>query len=175
MHDGVTVRPLTAEDLAPYKALRDEMLALHPDAFTSDAETERQKPASNYFARFGSVHAVDGPFTLGAWRGTRLVGAITCERDGRRKVRHIGHVVGMMVCADVRGHGVGRALLDACIARAREADELELLTLSVTSSNVAAVRLYERAGFERYGRLPRAIKLGATYHGKDLMVLALRP
>jgi ribosomal protein S18 acetylase RimI-like enzyme len=175
MDDGVSVRPLTAEDLEPYKALRDETLALHPDAFTSDAETERQKPASNYFARFGPAQPGDGPFTLGAWQGPRLVGAITCEHDGRRKVRHIGHVVGMMVCADARGHGVGRALLDACIARARETDGLELLTLSVTSSNVAAVRLYERAGFERYGRLPRAIKLADTYHGKDLMVLALRP
>ena len=80
----------------------------------------------------------------------------------------------MMVCAEARGHGVGRALLEACIARAREADGLELLTLSVTSSNLAAVRLYERAGFEPYGRLPRAIKLEDTYHGKDLMVLALR-
>ena len=69
--------------------------------------------------------------------------------------------------------GLGRALLDACIAEARLADGLELMTLSVTATNTAAVRLYERAGFTRYGRLVRAIKAGDQYHDKDLMALKL--
>ena len=42
--------------------------------------------------------AADGgwPFTLTAWQGSALCGAITCERDERAKVRHIGQVVGMI-------------------------------------------------------------------------------
>jgi hypothetical protein len=39
---------------------------------------------------------------------------------------------------------------------------------------VAAERLYGRAGFVRYGRLERAIRVGASYHAKDLMMLLLR-
>lgn len=169
-----SLRPLTGADLPAYKAMRDVMLAQHPEAFTSDAETEAAKPAHSYLARLGDGVADSGRFTLGAWLGERLCGAITCERDERIKVRHIGHVVGMMVRADVRGLGLGRELLDACIAQVRRAPGLELLTLSVTSSNAAAVALYRAAGFERYGRLPQAIKLGDHYHDKDLMVLVLR-
>jgi RimJ/RimL family protein N-acetyltransferase len=36
------------------------------------------------------------------------------------------------------------------------------------------VRLYERAGFTRYGTLPRAIRVAGRFFDKDLMVLNLR-
>jgi ribosomal protein S18 acetylase RimI-like enzyme len=171
MAPELLVRDVAADNLPAYKALRDELLALHPEAFTSDAETEQAKPASSYRARIGVGDSAR--FTLGAWVGERLVGAISCERDERVKVRHIGHIVGMMVRAEARGRGVGRALLNACIAQARDARGIEMLTLSVTASNASAVALYEGAGFKRYGRLVHAIKLGDTYHDKDLMVLSL--
>jgi len=35
--DDVVIRALGAADLADYKRLRDDMLAAHPEAFTSDA------------------------------------------------------------------------------------------------------------------------------------------
>ncbi|HJV60009.1 MAG TPA: GNAT family N-acetyltransferase [Albitalea sp.] len=167
------IRPLREAELAAYKDLRDEMLELHADAFTSDAEGERSKPAASYRVRLAAPGR-EGTFTLCAWTASeRLIGAVSCERDERAKVRHIGHVAGMMVRAEARGFGVGRALLDACIARARQVPTMELLTLSVTSGNATAVALYESAGFRRYGRLVRAIKLGDAYHDKDLMSLAL--
>jgi ribosomal protein S18 acetylase RimI-like enzyme len=169
-----SLRALGGDDALAYKALRDEMLARHPEAFTSDAPTESAKPAASYLARFGDDAGGSRRFTLGAWIGPRLCGAISCENDDRVKVRHIGHIVGMMVREESRGRGLGRALLEACIARARRAPGLEMLTLSVTSHNAAAVALYRAAGFDRYGRLPHALKLGNDYHDKDLMVLPLR-
>ena len=169
----VDIAGLTVADLPAYKALRDRMLAAHPQAFTSDATTENLRPASSYSSRLGFERPEGGHFTLGAWRDRRLVGAISCERDARLKVRHIGHVVGMMVREDLQGRGIGRALLEACIARARAAAGLEQLILIVTSGNTGALRLYRAAGFEHYGTLPRAIKLGGRYHDKDQMVLVL--
>lgn len=167
------IRPLAASDLPAYKALRDEMLELHPEAFTSDAPTERARPAAAYLPRLGLDRPDGGQFAIGAFLGDTLVGALSCERDNRLKVRHIGHVIGMMVRPQMRGRGLGRGLLDACITRARDVAGLEMLTLTVTSSNQAAVALYEGAGFRRYGRLEHAMKLAGTYHDKDLMVLQL--
>jgi ribosomal protein S18 acetylase RimI-like enzyme len=173
MTDRPQIRALVAADLPAYKALRDEMLALHPEAFTSDADTEQAKPPASYLSRIGAERADEAFFVLGAWQHDALIGAIAYERDPRLKVRHIGHLVGMMVRTEARGHGVGRALLEACVARAKRVPHMELLTLTVTSSNAAAVALYEAIGFKRYGRLVHAIKLGDAYHDKDLMVLAL--
>jgi ribosomal protein S18 acetylase RimI-like enzyme len=79
----------------------------------------------------------------------------------------------MMVATGSQGGGVGRSLLEACIAEARHAKGLEMLTLSVTESNSGAVRLYDKAGFVRYGSLPHAIRVEGRYYTKLQMVLTL--
>ena len=172
MASETEIRRLVAADAPAYKRLRDDMLDGFPDAFTSDAETERAKPDSAYIARF-EAEGDPARFSFGAWCDGQLVGAITCERDARVKVRHIGHIVGMMVSPAARGQGVGAALLSACIACARQAGGMEMLTLSVTSTNSAARSLYAKAGFRGYGLLQRAVKLGDAYLEKELMALTL--
>ena len=173
MAEPVEVRALAADDLDAYKALRDSMLAAHPEAFTSDAAAEHGRTAQRYLPRLGLDQPDGGQFVLGAWQAQGLVGALGCERDLRAKVRHIGHLIGMMVRTDLQGAGIGQLLLSAGIATARRAQGLEMLTLTVTASNASAVRLYERAGFTRFGSLPRAIKVEGRYHAKDHMVLIL--
>ena len=167
------VRRLDADDLRAYKALRDEMLRAHPDAFTSDAASERLKPPHAYLGRLGLDRPEGGHFLLGAFAGSSLVGALGCDRDARPKVRHIAQVVGMMVRAEWRRQGVAGALLQACIDDARAAG-VETLTLSVTAGNHGAERLYERAGFERYGLLHDAIRESGRSHDKALMALKLK-
>jgi RimJ/RimL family protein N-acetyltransferase len=168
----LAVRELHTSDLDAYKALRDHALAHNEEAFTSDAAAEAQRTARSYAARLGNDDT--RAFTLGAFRGDRLVGAVTCDHDARVKVQHIGHVTGMMVHADEQGRGVGRALIDALIERAGADDELHQLTLNVTAGNDVAERLYERSGFVRYGTLPRAIRVGGRFFDKHHMVLNLR-
>jgi RimJ/RimL family protein N-acetyltransferase len=168
----LALRELASADLPAYKALRDHALAHHEDAFTSDAATEALRNAQSYAARLGA--GGDGGFTLGAFRGDLLVGAITLERDARSKVRHVGHIVGTMVHASELRRGVGGALLDGLIARAGADDGLHQLTLTVTAGNEAAERLYARAGFVRYGTLPRAIRVGGRFLDKHHLVLSLK-
>ena len=169
----LTIRRMATRDLRAYKALRDSMLEAHPEAFTSDALTERHRRADDYVPRLGLERPEGGHLMLGAWRDDALLGAVALERDERTKVRHIGHVVSMMVRESARGQGIGRALLDALIEAAREPAGLEMLTLTVTEVNAGAVRLYERSGFSRFGTLHKAIKVGGQYHDKVHMVLYL--
>lgn len=162
---------MLAPDLPAYKALRDLMLARHPEAFTSDVDTEIQRDLSYYSCRLSGG---DTLFTLLACEGRQLLGALTCEREQRPKVRHIAHLVGMMVTPAHQGTGIGGALLDAALARLRAERGLALVTLSVTRSNDRAVKLYESRSFERYGRLPGAIRLtDGREMDKDLMLRKL--
>jgi ribosomal protein S18 acetylase RimI-like enzyme len=169
----IAIRPLRFDELGAYKALRDAMLAEHPSAFSSDAAESAGRSADSYRDRLGLERPAGGHFTLGAWDGDALVGAISCEREGRVKVRHIGHLIGMMVRRCAQGRGVGRALLNECIALARRADGLEMLTLTVTAGNDPAIALYASVGFVRYGSLPRAIRVDGEYFTKDQMMLVL--
>ena len=172
--DADAIRLLAAADLPAFKDLRDEMLAAHPEAFTSDAAEERTKEPTDYLQRLGLDRRERGQFVLGAWRGEHLVGAIGCERERRRKVRHIGHVIGMMVRPEARGQGIARDLMQGLIGECRRTEGVELLTLSVTAGNLPAVRLYESIGFSVYGNLRRAIRLeNGQYHDKLHMVLPL--
>ena len=172
MAEAFEIRRLAFADLRAYKALRDEMLEAHPEAFTSDAPTERHRRADDYLPRLGLDQPDGGHLLLGAWDSSGLTGAIGLERDRRLKVRHIGHIVGMMVRERSRSRGIGGALLDALLVEARAA-ALELLTLTVTEGNDSAIRLYERTGFMRFGLLQKAIKVGEQYHAKVYMARSL--
>jgi ribosomal protein S18 acetylase RimI-like enzyme len=57
------------------------------------------------------------------------------------------------VAPQARGHGVGRTLLQACMARARR-DHGALIALHTTPVMGAAQRLYLRQGFEVLRELP---------------------
>ncbi len=177
MSEPLKVRLLAESDLAAYKRLRDQMLTRHPDAFTSDAETERARDAQSYRSRLSGGGNGTCLFTLVAVVGAdpELAGAISCERELRAKVRHIAHVAGMMVAPNFQGRGIGRELLEAAMRLLSKQDSIELITLSVTSSNKVAVRLYESCGFSLYGRLGGAIKFpDGSLLDKDLMSRRLR-
>lgn len=171
----ITVRPLLEPDLIGYKALRDAMLAGHPEAFTSDADTESRRDLASYRSRLAGGCNGGTLFTLLALDGARIVGALTCEREPRRKVQHLAHLVGMMVADTHRGRGIGRTLLAEALDRLRATAGVAQVTLSVTAGNRAAIGLYESAGFVRYGRLPDAVRLpDGRRLDKDLMLLRLQ-
>lgn len=178
---ATTIRKLGPADLGAYKALRDEALRLHPEAFTSDHQTQRSRTPESYLGRLGLNEPLGGSFLLGAFTAgqpmPRLIGSVGLERETKLKTRHTATLIGLMVLPAFTGHGVGRALVEACIAQARQAQGLEVLLLSVTASSERVVMLYERAGFERYGLLPRAIRIadarGERYFDKAQMLLRL--
>ena len=86
---------------------------------------------------------------LVAERGGRIAGfCIGYRAPGGR-----GHIITLDVRAEDRRTGVGKALLEATIARMRQAGVSET-TLEVDVDNTRAIGFYERLGFERRGELP---------------------
>jgi ribosomal protein S18 acetylase RimI-like enzyme len=80
----------------------------------------------------------------------------------------------MYVDSEHRGRGVGRALLEALIERARALPDLRQIQLSVTASQAAARRLYESLGFVPYGREPASLRVGDEFIDEDHMALDLK-
>ncbi|WP_295638118.1 GNAT family N-acetyltransferase [uncultured Methylibium sp.] len=175
-----TIRKLGPADLGAYKSLRDEALRLHPEAFTSDHQTQRTRTPESYLGRLGLNEPLGGSFLLGAFvdgpQVPQLIGSVGLERETKLK-RHTATLIGLMVLPAHTGHGIGRALVAACIAEARRAQGLETILLSVTASSARVVQLYEQAGFTRYGLLPRALRIadarGERYVDKAQMLLNL--
>lgn len=171
---GTTIRALTTADWDAWWALRLRALADHPDAFGSDLEeTLADEPAARERFAPNVKDARNQLFGAFADEGT-LIGVAGLVGNHRRKTRHRVYIWGVYVVPDARGTGVARRLLGACIDHARETEGVLQVHLTVASHNRTAIRLYERLGFERYGREPRALILrDGTAVDEDLMVLML--
>lgn len=99
------------------------------------------------------------------------VGSVYCMRDSETTAR----LRVLLVEPAARGHGVGNALVNACIEFAESAGYRELV-LWTTSAQTGARRIYERAGFELVEQDPQHLfghdvqgqhwrrALGATGH-----------
>lgn len=86
--------------------------------------------------------------------------------------RHCGSLgIGMLPA--YRGRGVGRRLLDACIAKAW-ATGITRIELEVREDNARAIQLYERFGFAHEGLRRRAMCVDGVYHDTFAMSL-IRP
>jgi ribosomal protein S18 acetylase RimI-like enzyme len=162
------VRRLVPDDAQAYRALRLRAFRDHPEAFTTSYEELQQQPLSESEQRLRAQHMK----WWGAFVDGRLCGYVGLERETRTKNRHKATLLGMYVEPEAAGRGIGRALVDALLAQAR-IDGLESIVLTVTETNSAAVKLYERCGFRSFGIEPHAIKVGGRAFAKNHMVLLL--
>jgi ribosomal protein S18 acetylase RimI-like enzyme len=174
---GLRLARVAPAELGAYKALRDEGLRLHPEAFDADVELERTRPPESYIGKLGLSEPLGGTFLIGAWVGPQMVGMVGLERRSLPKLRHSADLSSMMVMPSHTRMGVGQRLLEECIALARQAIGLELITLKVSTGNPAAIKLYERAGFKACGVVPHAVKLcdasGKVWYGDRLTMAML--
>jgi ribosomal-protein-alanine N-acetyltransferase len=92
--------------------------------------------------------------TWGAWQGSRLAGFVVLNFKGP----FVGYVQLLGVAADLRGQGVGAALLahaEECIF-ARTPN----VFICVSSFNTSAQRFYARLGYQSCGRLDNYLVAG---------------
>jgi ribosomal protein S18 acetylase RimI-like enzyme len=161
------IRRLLAEDAEIYRTIRLESLKLHPEAFGSSYEEEKEAPVGKYRESLPSV------YTFGAFENGSLIGVVTLFPDGKRKMKHRASIFAMYVAAEARGKGVGKRLVETAIEQARELGRIEQVHLQVVTSNESAKRLYSSLGFEVYGLEKRALRIGDTYYDEELRVLFL--
>jgi len=65
-------------------------------------------------------------------------------------------------------------LIAALLGMVMDNPLLEQILLGVASSNLAAIRTYQRFNFEIYGTEPHALKVGSEYVDEHLMILRIR-
>nr|WKF62044.1 Spermidine N(1)-acetyltransferase [Paraburkholderia busanensis] len=168
----VLIRQLGPADRDAYFQLRLRGLKAHPESFGQSYEEALARGPEQHDARLQGLLAAEGEFLLGAFASTDtpLLGVVGLSRNQRDKERHKASVIGMYVAPEAAGRGVGRALLDELMRRAMRIDGLRQIQLVVASHNEAARKLYESAGFNKYGCEVGALNVGGVFHDADLMV-----
>jgi ribosomal protein S18 acetylase RimI-like enzyme len=162
---AVEIRRLSSGDAVIYREIRLEALRLEPEAFSSTLAAESPQSLAWFAARLESA-AVFGAFYAGA-----LVGIAGFLAKPGQKEAHKGVLVGMYVRQVAREAGIGRRLAEAVVEYAQT--RVEILQLTVVSSNQAARQLYRRLGFVEYGIEKNALKASGCYWDDVLMAKPL--
>jgi hypothetical protein len=171
----ITVRPFRWEDVADlrktYYELYDARDAGELVGITLFAERPSPDDEKVWYERQRARMQRGEIIYLVAEVNGHTVGSCTVERAGPTDTSETAHVgeLGILVAREMRGKGVGTALLERALSEARA--KFEVVYLSVLSFNDGAKRLYERFGFRVCGRLPRAVKRGNQYFDSVRMAL----
>jgi GNAT superfamily N-acetyltransferase len=168
----VTIRPTREDDTIAYRELRLEALRTHPEAFGADYAESLARPIERWQQNVRDGAGADLGVTYVAEAGGALAGMTGIYRDSGLKMRHCGNIWGVYVRPEWRGSGVADALIEACVAWARDKN-LRHAKLSVVTTNAAAIRRYVRRGFSVYGVEPAVIYHNGVYYDELLMVRRL--
>lgn len=164
------VRRLSTSDAVSYRELRLDGLRAHPEAFGASWQEETAQPLAWFADRLERNIIFGG----GLANKSDFKGVVGFYIPDGAKQRHKGVLWGMFVQTEARGTGLGSSLVARVLEHAIQT--VEEVRLTVVATNTAAIRLYERAGFEQYGLERRALKIGDDYHDEVLMALSpLRP
>jgi RimJ/RimL family protein N-acetyltransferase len=131
---------------------------------TNDEERDSRK------AKFTSRMQDDFSFVMGAFEGNILIGVVTFIREDRIKIKHKGAIYGMFINPDYQGKGIGSELMKLTLQKASEMEGLTQINLGVMSTNLNAIRLYEKMGFKPYGVEEKAVFVNETFLDELLMV-----
>lgn len=148
----VTLRAATTADVPAVLALVRSVLAEFDMALGEGAESDAM------LERLPDAWTAHGGAFFVAELNGALVGTAAVERlpDGDFELQK------MFLAPASRGHGVGRRLLDACVAVARTAGAHRVV-LDTANQMTAAIAFYERAGFVRDDSVRRASRCHRGY------------
>jgi RimJ/RimL family protein N-acetyltransferase len=170
---GLEIRPLTEADAPAWRELRLRMLRDHPDVFGSSWEEFERESLEQVVRRMRERNSPPDNALFGAFLNGALIGTTGLHRQEGAKDRHKAMIWGVYTAPEARGSGVGRALIEAAIARARETPGVERLILAVATHNTAARALYSSLGFHAWGLERHALKLPDRYIDEEYFALEL--
>ncbi len=147
----VEIRPIRPDEWQALKALRLRALASDPDAFGGRLEDAIEHDDERWRSRAAADPAEAVTYVAEATDGSLVGMAVGAPAPDHPEAAGL---FGMWVAPEVRGQGIGGALVDAVAGWARSAG-YALIGLGVTTTNTAAVTFYERKGFVDLGeRMP---------------------
>lgn len=170
MHTKITIRPLALGDADACVAIRREMLADAPWAFSASVETDVGVDPGAVRARLANpAHATIGAFD----QAGLLLGVAGLRREERAKMAHRASVWGVYVTPAARGQRLARRIISHAIEFARSWPGVTSVGLSCSEKSIAARKTYESLGFVAWGREPAALQIDGSFHDEYHLVLFL--
>ena len=160
MTQEIVIRPAQQTDIDDIFALWCESMRYHEelDPFIFGFDVTRAQEARKFLSEHMEK---ESSIVLVALKNGKIVGYLLgsiCARQPFQKLHEIGHIYDIVVTENERRHGIGTMLLHKAFVFFKKKNH-DTVMLSVSDKNGAALRFYERHGFETYVRTMVKIKL----------------
>jgi ribosomal protein S18 acetylase RimI-like enzyme len=159
------IKQLQEQNWELWKHIRLEAVKLHPEAFGSSYEEEILGKDEDFKNRLNTSDI------FGAFIDNILVGVAGFFQFKLQKLQHRGNLFSVYVKKENRGQGVADQLIKSIINHART-QVIQLHCMAATNNN-AAIKLYQKHGFQIYGTEPRSLKVDENFYDEYLLVLKL--
>jgi len=151
-------------EISDAKAMLDYINKLSDERtyITYQGEHETLESETNYLISILKRIDDKKSVMLLAFSDNNLIGNAAIELD-KRTQRHVG-TLGISIAKDYRGKGIGKKLLEQVEKEAiKNLDGLEIIFLTAFASNEKAIKMYEKAGYKVFGKIPNGVKLENGY------------
>ncbi len=162
----MTITQLPPNRWKEYKNLRLEAVQNSPQSFLATVQETLAEKDSEWESKINNMF-------FAVSETDELVGMAGCYRDSKQKLNHVANIVSVYVTPSYRGKGVGRKLLEAVIAHAKNSPGVTKLQLGVITTQVEAYTLYTSLGFQNVGTLKMATKVDDTYYDEYLLEMII--
>jgi L-amino acid N-acyltransferase YncA len=142
---------------------------------TTAATFDESAPGSEEIAeKIASITSATLPFLVAETQG-RVGGYGYLSPYSGRSAYRFTVENSVYVAPDVRGRGVGRALLERLLAEAEHVGVREVIAIIAVTDDPASVALHRACGFSEAGRLKAVGFKHGRWHDTLLMQRSLRP
>ncbi|WP_459656355.1 GNAT family N-acetyltransferase [Vibrio rotiferianus] len=163
---NVEYRKLEASDWEQYKELRLLSLVQSPESFENSFEDESKLSNEQWIGR---VTATQSAFIMGAYDGDVLIGVAGLAQALKEKIKHKSYLWGLFVKQEYRGKHIANDMLSKLVHIASENTDISQIQLTVASENDAAISLYKKLGFHKYGTEVDALRINGKSYDEILM------
>ncbi|MFX0132917.1 MAG: GNAT family N-acetyltransferase [Candidatus Hodarchaeota archaeon] len=155
------VKKLSSERWKEYRDLRLEALKSDPIAFSSSYEEEKNITEDEWKKRINNA--------LLAFSNDKLVGIIVYIINNKNKTKHIANIFGVYVKKEYRRQGIGKKMIENALKIIQKNVIVSKIKLGVNPELKAAVKLYEKCGFNIVGRLKNELKVDGKFYDELIM------
>lgn len=157
---NLTIAELPEHEWQKYRDIRLLALKNDPYAFGSSNEEEINLSETDWRNR---IKAVQFAIING-----EVVGLIGLLRGDNLANKHCGHIISLWVKPTLRGRGIAKKLVEK-LQKLAQSSGIRKLSLHVSITQPAALRVYENLGFKHVGLLKENLLKDGIYLDEYLM------
>ena len=160
---AIVIGQLSPDDWPKYREIRLQALQTSPTSFASTYDECVVYPDEYWRSQLEKSKRKEELLVLCALDQEKVVGMIVLQWHNKSIVKHVTEIHGVYVTSSYRGQGVGKLLLDAVIAAAKQDLHCTKVKLGVNAENTKALKLYTSYGFKVVGKHERELRYGSVY------------